>query len=816
LLYKVCEGCAVEVARLVPELRSRLGRGAEGAPGDESSEVRFFEGLLRFLENLSREAPLIVLLDDTQWMDSASLHLLEYVGRRVRDLPVLCLVVYRDEPTPELGALETIVTALTGEHRLEQVHLNRFDSPESLRMLLQMLRGRLPASGGDLAAPLFEKSGGNPMILEAIVRSLVSEGSLVWTGAGWAPKAGVEIRLPPGIQSIVRHRLAHLARRTIEVLRQASVLGPQFSFDALQRMTGTASKELLPRLEEAIRAHILEERTEGSGSSSYSFKDRSVAETLYEEISLVRRAGYHAKAAKVLESLAAEGIAVPPGVLAHHFLGANEKEKALEYTLLAAEEASRMYARDEALRLYANAKELLESRPEDKRRAQVLFNVGDQMDYLGKHSEAYAYLRESAELYERLGLNTEAGAVHTGIARRISAHNEPVRALEHLEQARRLLETGVPTVELARMYDSMGLVMFQEVRIPEARDSWLKAIDIAGKVGALRVDATARMMLSTIVPPGENAKVWEYLDTALALAKKAEARPVVPTVMMLKALALVQIRGDGRSALRVAEDAMEYARKGNDVLNEMYLKGNVVTFIEWRLGDFPKAEEAALEHRAFVAGDPRRDRPTAIVVLAEVARARGEVDRAEKLLYECERLLAEGGDWSENAHTQVSLAQCALARGKPLSAIEHLRTAYGLCHKAGPPAMDVLYLLETLSVLVRAHLDAGEPVEAEAYLRELTDLARTFGENLGQAFRSRAEGWIQAHQGETAAAIASLTASVALWKRLGWQYEWSQTLLGLAAVYRSTGDPKRAGVLTDQATEYLSKVGASPLLLRSE
>ncbi len=809
LLYKVFADCAVEVAQLVPELKSRLGPGAEPPPASEASQIRLFEGILRFLENLGRESPVILVLDDLQWADSASLHLLEHVVRRLAGRRVLVLLVYRDEGTLEAAGLEALVASLVREHKMDLIPLKRFDPATSVQMLHQMLRGRLPASGGELAPLLYEKSEGNPMILEAIVRSLVGDGSLVWTEAGWAPKAGLDVRLPPGVQSVVRRRLALLDPPTVEILRQASVLGSQFSFDALQRVTGVRPEDLLARLEEALRARLLEERPAGSGRSTYAFVDRPVLETLYDEISLVRRARYHSNAARVLESLAAEGTRIPAAELANHFLRASEYEKALEYTVRAAEEAIGLYAREEALRHFAVAQELLEARPDEKRRAVVLFNAGDQLDLLGRHTEGYRSMYEAAEIYERLGLSVEAGAVHTGIARRITGHNEPVRALEHLEKARRLLETGAASVELARLYDAMGLVMFQEVRMREAAENWLRAMDIASKVGALRVEASARMSLASILPPGENRKVFEYLDTALILATKAEARPVVPNVMLLQSLALLQIRGDGRAALRAAEDAMAYARRGRDVLTEMATKGGMVTYIEWRLGDLERAERTALEHRAFAAGDPHRERPTAIAVLAEIALARGAIDRAEKLLWEGERLLVEGGDWTENAQTQIALARCALFRRRPASALEHLRAVHALCRKAGPPAMDALFLLEALALNVRALLDAGAPDEAEACLRELTELDHAFGEDVGHAYRARAQGWLQAHRNETSAAIGALEESAALWKRIGWRYEWAQTVLSLAEVHRGSGNPDRARMLSDQAAEFLSQVGAT-------
>jgi class 3 adenylate cyclase/tetratricopeptide (TPR) repeat protein len=808
LLHAACETSAAEVSQLVPELLSRLGRAVESHPPGELNERNLFEGILRFLKNLSRDAPLVLLLDDVQWSDSASLHLLEFVARRIDGARILMLLTYHDEVTPEFGALEALVSGLVRDHRLDLVTLKRFDEPTSVEFLRRMLQGRLPASGGELAAPLFEKSGGNPMVMEAIVRSLVSEGCLVWDGAGWSPKAGVDIRLPPGVQAIARLRLARLAPATVDILRQAAVLGFQFPFDTLQRLVSIPPEELLVRLEEAVQARILEERARGSGRSVFAFADRQVPETLYEEVSLVRRARNHATAAKVLETLAAEGAKIPAGELAHHFLLAHDHDKALDYTLLAAEESLRLFAREEALRQFITARELLDAQPDERRRAEVLFKIGDELNQLGRYTEAFRTMEEAAELYERLGLTAEAGGVHTGIARRILWVNEPVRAWEHLEKARRLLETGSPSLELARMYDVMGLVLFEQVRVPEARASWLKAIEVAGKVGALRVEASARRMLASIVPPGENAKVWEYVETALTLAKKADARPVISEVMAVKAIALLHIRGDGRAALRIVEDSIADARRGHDVMVEVFTKGNLEAYVQWRLGDLPRAEQAALDHRAFVAGDPQRDRPTAIAVLAEVALARGEIDRAEKLLWEAERLLAEGGDWSESSQTQIALARCALARKKPLSALEHLRASYELCQRTGPPAIDSLFLLETLSLLVRAHLDAGEAEAAGQRLGELTEFVGTFGEDLGRAFQRRAEGWVRAERGDPSAAVTALQQAADLWRRLGWNYEWAQTLLSLAGACRMSGELKRGTVLDDQAAEFLNKVGA--------
>jgi class 3 adenylate cyclase/tetratricopeptide (TPR) repeat protein len=808
LLYKACEGCAAEVGELVPELRSRLGPGREPSPAAASSQQRLFEGILRFLDNLAQEAPLIVVLDDFHGADTASIDLLEFVARRLSGRRLLVLAAYREAEGATIARLDRLLTDLEREQRLERLSLRRFDAPTSELLVRQMLRGGPPARGGKLNAFLFEKSGGNPMILEAVVRSLVSDGALVWTEDGWTSKSEIDIRLPPVIESLVRRRLGELDRSTVDILRLASVFGPQFSFEALRRLAGLPPEELLSRLEEALRFRILEERAVGSGRSIYTFSERPVVDALYAEISLVRRTRFHAEAARALESVVADGGIVPSAELAHHYLRASDYAPALRYTLRAAEDASRLFAREEAIRQLTVALELLESRPDDRVRAEVLYQLGTELDLLGRHTEAYRSQCEAAELYGRLGMDRAAGNVHRELARRSGVSNEMVRAMDHLEKARRLLETGPASVELANLYSTRGIILFQQVRLAEARESFHRALELAVRLGAPRVESSARMMLASIAPLHDSAAVWEHLDRALVLARADDDRRLVANVMMLQAAAFVNLRGDGRAALRATEDALEYVRKGNDPIYEMGVKGGMVTYIEWRLGDLELAERAALEYRAFAKGDPRRERPTAITVLAEVALARGEIDRAEKLLWEAERLQVEGGDWTETVQTETALARCALRRGKPTLATDHLRRAHALGRKAGPPAMDALYQMETLALLVRSQIDAGTPEAAEPYFEELVGLSQALGAEAGAALRTRAEGWLFSARSSIPAAIASLEAAVGHWQRVGWRYEWAQTVLDLATVHEGSGAIAEATALRDQASEYLSKAGA--------
>jgi tetratricopeptide (TPR) repeat protein len=122
--------------------------------------------------------------------------------------------------------------------------------------------------------------------------------------------------------------------------------------------------------------------------------------------------------------------------------------------------------------------------------------------------------------------------------------------------------------------------------------------------------------------------------------------------------------------------------------------------------------------------------------------------------------------------------------------------------------MDALLLAETLSLLVRESLEAGDLSAAEARLGELRSLSRVVDEGGVPAYCARAEGWAYAHRGDSRQAVAAHAAAVDRWKRLGWQYEWAQSALALAAVHRDLGETSRARELSDQAAERLTRAGA--------
>ena len=807
LLYKMSANCSAELTRLVPELANRLGPAPAPGPLDpEAARLRFFEGIAQFFENLANESPYLLILDDLHDADNDSLRLLEYLARKLSGLRTLLILLYREPEATENELLKSVLEGLARDHLFLPLVVKRMDAEQSAELMAQILGSRDPPH--PLSELIFEKTGGNPMFLEAVVHSLVEDGSLVWSGGRWAPKPGAEIRLPERVQSLLRQRLANLDPDTRQLLSVASVLGLQFSFDTVRRMAALPEEQLLTALEACVRSRVLVERPGDAGRPVYEFADPQVREALYEEISRVRREQYHLRAGEALEAVVNSGGFARSAGLARHFLLGNNPQKALEYSVRAADEEARLYAPEEARRHYETALELLQSHPDERRRVAVLEGMSDQLILLGDNERAQSLRSEAADGYEKLGLVLPAGNLHRLVAHEFTAHNDPGRAKEHWDRARELLESGPESRELALLYNAMGTLQYEAGNPTEAREMLGRALRIAEKVGDPVVQVSARTVLSLIVPPRERDEVFAYLNAALEIGTRAELHGLVPNVYMVLGMALLHIRGDGRAALRRLEDGIQYARKSGDVSSEMGIKGNLVAYTHLRLGEFERAERVAEEYRTYAGEDPLRARATTYVVLADVALSRGDLDRAERWLRESAHLLAGGGDWTERAHTEIALARVALRRGRVHSALEHLTTAHGAAVAAGPPAAMAIFLLETLDLLVESHLRAGSAARAARFLDELTELSSAFGEGIGRAYSERGAAFWAIHQGELRSAADHLEASVALWKQLGWQYDLARARVALAAVYRQLERPESARPLDELALEYFAERGA--------
>ncbi|MEU4768678.1 AAA family ATPase [Actinosynnema sp. NPDC023794] len=275
--FRVCRGAGDELGRALPLLPLL---DALAVARSESAAVTA-ERLLARVDDLCAIGPVVLVLDDLQWADEASVAVWRRLAGLVPQLPLLLIGVLRPLPRrDDVAALRKGVT------RLPLPRLAPADVVE--------LTGRLVGGTPDEAlARLAEDAGGNPLYLVELVEALV-RGSAIQVDATGTARL-VDAGVPPSLSAAIADRIGFLGADVRRVLVAAALLGVDFPVADLAAVLGVRVVELLPALQEATVAGVLVD-----GTAGLSFRHPLVRTALYDEVPEAARGAWHTEAARAL------------------------------------------------------------------------------------------------------------------------------------------------------------------------------------------------------------------------------------------------------------------------------------------------------------------------------------------------------------------------------------------------------------------------------------------------------------------------------------------------------------------------------------
>ena len=798
---------AREIGELVPDLAPRSPQELPPAETDpDRARDRLFAAVVQLFRAVASEDPVVLLMDDIQWADSGSLRLLDAFGQRLDGSRVLVLASFRVDPEQSSTVLGEVVRSLMGSSHAVRIDVKRLDLDAVRQLVLLLVKTK--AIPDAFVLQVFAKTHGNPYFVGEVIQSLRAQGIL--TGEPDRPLARLpeSLPLPDTVRRVVRQRLELLDPELTRFLRAVAVLGREFPSRPLGSLTGLSEEPLVERLGEALSLGLLTESTDERGVVRYAFSDLGTWETIYGDTPASLRTRLHLRAGEALEALAEAGTTVPYSQLAYHFQQSRETGRALDYSLQAAEEASRLYAREEAVRHYRTALELLESRPDERLRPKLLEGLSEHLYRLGQLEVAQTMRRDAAERYERLGDHRAAGNLHRRIAH--GMREDPAGARHHWEEALRLLGEGDESPELARLYNTIAGYHYEAAEARRAEELYGRAVDIARRVDDPTTQVAAQMVLAGLLPVTQGARVFEELEEALRVARAKELKDLVPNLCMVLAFAQLHMRGDAPGAERALAEGLATAREAQDVYSEKALQGNLATYLAWRLGQYERALREVAGHQEYAAGDPRKLLPVAFLVGADIELSRGDAERSGLLLDEADATLEIGGDWSERVQLGNLRGRTELLRGRPTRARTALATAHELATRMGIPALMAVLHAETLHLEVETELAAGAPEAGEGFLRQLVELDGSAGQAPIHGFATRARALRMHNAGERASSVEAFAESAGTWERLGWGYELARTRLLVAARYRELGEGERAEALEAAGSDFFRRFGGMP------
>jgi class 3 adenylate cyclase/tetratricopeptide (TPR) repeat protein len=470
------------IVKVLPELQAHVAaQPSAESLGPDAERYRLFEALTACMLRVAREAPLLLVIDDLHWADRATIHLLQHLMRRVAHAPVLLLATYRDLEIPTGHALGALIDELQRDGLGEQVVLAPL-TREQVEALVGDMLGETPAPAATEA--LYAAAAGNPFFTEELVRLLRDQHS-----SFDVPQGAAQRLVPESVRNILLRRFERLGAETREMLTWCAVLGTDLTIERIAALTGADDDAVVRGVEEALDAHVLREER-----AVFAFAHPLIHEMLYSGLTSLRRQLMHRQVGAMLEELYAHDVDTHVQELAHHFLeaGRGSSPTAAAYARRAAEQASAVFAHDEAAAYYGRAADALAqepSAPATVEQCELFMALGSAHIKAGSAPAADAALQQAVSAARDLGRSDllARAALGLGDVRRtggnidqllidllrdalsqIGKEDSALRAilmarltsaLYHVEPLEKLREMSAEALEMARRLDDARTIV---------------------------------------------------------------------------------------------------------------------------------------------------------------------------------------------------------------------------------------------------------------------------------------------------------------------------------------------------------------------
>ena len=617
---------------------------------------RLYEAVRGFLDR--GPAPLVLVLEDLHWADRSTLELLDYLVRRLRGGRTLLVASFRDDELHRRHPLAPALAEFARSRRTTRLDLPPL-SDTDVGALVREIRGAdAPPS---LVSGIVERSEGNPFLAEELL----------------ALGAGRGAPLPATLVEILLARIERLSEPAGEIARIAAVAGRPVNAELLERAWEGAAGGFELALRECVDRSVL---VLHAADQRVGFRHALLAEAVEGDVLPGSRVRLHSRLARLLTErpdLASPTAAGAAAELAHHWYGARELPAAFEASARAAEAAVAARAYPEALRAYERAVELWERVPDASERAgSDLVDILDRAARIailaGDWAGAVRLQRSAADLVDPLVDPLRAGYL---LARLAGAHEfagEIAEMILPAEAAVAILPLDPPTTERAEAVWMLSSALWWQGRYTETGVAARQAVGIAVAVGASDIEAFARSGLAWAEAGlGHDEEAIAEADRAVRAADRSGASDAMFFTYAERVAMVIRWLWRPVEAERALEaERMVAAREGLGVWHEV---ANAVytTRILGHLGRWDEAIEVATEALEAQAALPR--------VRCGISLLRGtlRVRRGQLEAGEADLRAAQAGpdDAQWRLEVRCGLAEAALARGKPATALSIMREA---------------------------------------------------------------------------------------------------------------------------------------------
>jgi predicted ATPase len=679
----------------------------------QRKKEKTLEALIRQLEGLARQQPVVMVFEDAHWIDPTSRELLDLTVERVRGLPMLLIVTFRPEFQPPW----------TGQPQVTMLALNRLDRRDRTVLVEQLAGGK--ALPDEVIAQIVDRTDGVPLFVEELTRSVLESG-LLREGADRYVLHGAlpPLAIPTSLHDSLMARLDRLAsvRRVAQI---GAAIGSEFSYALLRAVSRLPEEELQVSLARLVASELVFQR--GTPPDAvYTFKHALVQDTAHGSLLRNARQQLHAQIAGALETHSPELMDSQPELFAQHYAEAGLVEKSVACWGKAGHRSAARSAMMEAAAQFQKGLDqlaLLPDNPERQRQELEFRSALGAVLRAVKGNAApetgHAYAR-ALELWERLGSPSEFLQVPFGQSLHHMFRGELDLALRLDEDLLRLSSQRNDSAGLVLAHFSSGRNLLSAGRFTSSRSHLEEALALYNPI------SHRSLVHQTGLHPQNNAQsllgsvlfCLGFPDQALARSNAAiaEARRVAHPPSLAVSLALgarlLSLVGDNAALDELADELAAVATEQS--FPHWRAEGAIYRgWVTVKNGDVAEGISFLRSGSiAFRATGAEVFMPHYITLLAGACGIAGQVEEAETLLDEALQIVERTGERWFAAELNRHKGQLLLRQGHTEAAEDLYRKALRIAAEQGAK----LWELRAAASLARLRRDQGRRAEARDLL----------------------------------------------------------------------------------------------------
>ena len=778
------EGCGPlgkQLRVLLPEL---------GEPPGDVDAATLNEAIRCALIAIAGGDGALLILDDLQWSDAATLELLAALATGLAESPVLVVGAYRSDELSRDHPLRRTRNELRRNGALGEIALGPLGDEEAAALLEETL-GAAPSK--PLVRAIQDRSQGLPFFVEELAQALAADEALQSGAGGLELAEGSAVAVPETIRDAVLLRCTDLTPEGRAAAEVAAVAGERF---ALGAVAGLADESGLGEL---IEAGLIAETEDGVGA----FRHALVREALYRDVPWLRRRALHRDLAERLEPAGAPSVEI-----ATHWLGAHEHERARGRLVTAAEDFAAVRAYRDATTTMRRALELWPEEEDVAGRLASLECHGEWAELAGEPADAARSWREASALHEAAGSCSALAQAQRRLGRVNALMGDRSGAIEALVVAAdAFAKCDEPAEAAGDRLAASDFLQFAGRHGPSLELSRRAAVEARA---AGRLDLQSRALAAegvVLAKRGDFDNGVKLVKQGLSLAlEHGLTTEAVDAYQRLGSC--FETAGDYSSAQGALESALDLCRISGETGPEAGCVA-CMAYVLRELGEWPRAVEISRELIGEHEGNGVRT--IADGALGFVRAFRGELGPARRHLTAGLQLARRLDVFSMQVDCAASLAVIADYDGDQNEALDRSRFILGRWEESE----DHHYAIWGLRTAAALFAINGRREEAHASADALTRIATESGHGDALAALAHALGEIALQEGSPDVAAEQLGRAVELHRTLRIPAERMQILHRAGVALAAAGDRELAIERQSEAYRLARRLGARPLAGRA-